>query len=67
MEWGISLRYMDENIAFDSSDFCNSPSRFTPEARKAHQALADLLDKTAEQKTPHRHLYAMAAPAEASA
>jgi len=48
---------MDENIAFDSSDFCNSPLRFTPEARKANQALADLPGKIAEQKTPYQHSY----------
>ena len=35
---------------FDSSDFRNTLPRFTPEARKANQALVDLLGKIAERK-----------------
>ena len=41
---------MDENTKFDSSDFRNTLPRFTPEARKANQALIDLLGKIAESK-----------------
>ena len=35
---------------FDKSDFRNIVPRFTPEARKANQALVDLLGKIAERK-----------------
>ena len=35
---------------FDSSDFRNIVPRFTPEARKANQALVDLLRNIAERK-----------------
>jgi aryl-alcohol dehydrogenase-like predicted oxidoreductase len=41
---------MDENTTFESSDFRNSLPRFTPEARKANQALVDLLKETAQRK-----------------
>ena len=41
---------IDENTTFDSSDFRNIVPRFTPEARKANQALVDLLRKIAEAK-----------------
>jgi aryl-alcohol dehydrogenase-like predicted oxidoreductase len=41
---------IDENTAFDSSDFRNTVRRFTPEARKANQALVDLLGTIAERK-----------------
>ena len=40
----------DENTTFDSSDFRNIVPRFTPEARKANQALVNLLGKFAAQK-----------------
>src|SRR5436305_1744627 len=33
----------DPNTAFDSADFRNMLPRFTPEARRANQALGDLL------------------------
>src|SRR5256712_4122838 len=36
--------------SFDSSDFRNTLPRFTPEARKANQALVDLLGQIAERK-----------------
>ena len=39
-----------EDTAFDTSDFRNVLPRFTPEARKANQALVDLLGKIAAQK-----------------
>lgn len=48
---GFLTGKMDENTAFDSSDFRNSLPRFTPEARKANQALVELLGKIAERKS----------------
>jgi aryl-alcohol dehydrogenase-like predicted oxidoreductase len=45
---GFLTGKIDENTAFDSSDFRNSLPRFTPEARKANQALVDLLAKIAQ-------------------
>jgi aryl-alcohol dehydrogenase-like predicted oxidoreductase len=47
---GFLTGKIDENTTFDSSDFRNSLPRFTPEARKANQALVDLLGRIAEQK-----------------
>ncbi len=41
---------IDENTAFDSSDIRNTIPRFTPEARKANQALVDLLGRIAQRK-----------------
>src|SRR6202171_2874433 len=47
---GFLTGKIDENTTFDSSDFRNIVPRFTPEARKANQALVDLLGKIAAQK-----------------
>lgn len=47
---GFLTGKMDENTSFDSSDFRNKLPRFTPEARKANQALVDLLGRVAERK-----------------
>jgi aryl-alcohol dehydrogenase-like predicted oxidoreductase len=47
---GFLTGKMDENTTFDSSDFRNSLPRFTPEARKANQALVDLLGEMAKRK-----------------
>ena len=47
---GFLTGKIDENTAFDSSDFRNIVPRFTPEARKANQALVDLLRDIAERK-----------------
>jgi aryl-alcohol dehydrogenase-like predicted oxidoreductase len=47
---GFLTGKIDENTAFDSSDFRNTIPRFTPDARKANQALVDLLGKVAERK-----------------
>ena len=47
---GFLTGKIDENTTFDSSDFRNSVPRFTPEARKANQALVDLLRRVAERK-----------------
>jgi aryl-alcohol dehydrogenase-like predicted oxidoreductase len=47
---GFLTGKLNENTTFDSSDFRNKLPRFTPEARKANQALVDLLGKVAERK-----------------
>jgi aryl-alcohol dehydrogenase-like predicted oxidoreductase len=47
---GFLTGKIDEHTTFDSSDFRNSVPRFTPEARKANQALVDLLSRVAERK-----------------
>ena len=47
---GFLTGKIDENTKFDSTDFRNIVPRFTPEARKANQALVDLLGKIAERK-----------------
>src|SRR5437867_1002099 len=47
---GFLTGKIDENTAFDSSDFRNTLPRFRPQARKANLALVDLLGKIAERK-----------------
>jgi aryl-alcohol dehydrogenase-like predicted oxidoreductase len=47
---GFLTGKIDENTTFDKSDFRNIVPRFTPEARKANQALVDLLRRIAERK-----------------
>jgi aryl-alcohol dehydrogenase-like predicted oxidoreductase len=47
---GFLTGKIDENTTFDTSDFRNQLPRFAPEARKANQALVDLLGKIAERK-----------------
>jgi aryl-alcohol dehydrogenase-like predicted oxidoreductase len=47
---GFLTGKMDENTTFDRSDFRSALPRFTPEARKANQALVDLLGRVAKQK-----------------
>jgi aryl-alcohol dehydrogenase-like predicted oxidoreductase len=47
---GFLTGKIDENTTFDSTDFRNTVPRFTPEARKANQALVDLLGSIAERK-----------------
>src|SRR6266700_4288475 len=47
---GFLTGKMNENTTFDSSDFRNTLPRFTPEARKANQALVDLLGEMAKRK-----------------
>jgi len=47
---GFLTGKINENTTFDSSDFRNIVPRFTPEARKANQALVDLLSRVAERK-----------------
>jgi aryl-alcohol dehydrogenase-like predicted oxidoreductase len=48
---GFLTGKIDENTAFDRSDFRNTLPRFTPEARKANQALVALLGKIAQGKS----------------
>jgi len=47
---GFLTGKMNENTTFDSSDFRSKLPRFTPEARKANQALVDLLGEIAKRK-----------------
>jgi len=47
---GFLTGMINENTTFDSTDFRNILPRFTPEARKANQALVDLLGKIGERK-----------------
>src|SRR4029434_3259733 len=47
---GFLTGKMNENTAFDSTDFRNTLPRFTPEARKANRALVDLLGDIAKRK-----------------
>ncbi len=47
---GFLTGAINENTTFDSSDFRNIVPRFTPEARKANQALVDLLGQIAARK-----------------
>lgn len=47
---GFLTGKIDENTTFDSTDFRNVIPRFTPEARKANQAMIDLLSRVAKRK-----------------
>jgi aryl-alcohol dehydrogenase-like predicted oxidoreductase len=47
---GFLTGRMNESTTFDSEDFRNTLPRFTPEARKANQALVDLLGQIAKRK-----------------
>jgi len=47
---GFLTGQITDSTAFDRSDFRNILPRFTPEARKANQALVDLLGKIGERK-----------------
>jgi aryl-alcohol dehydrogenase-like predicted oxidoreductase len=47
---GFLTGKIDENTPLDSSDFRSTLPRFTPENRKANQALVDLLQKIAQRK-----------------
>jgi aryl-alcohol dehydrogenase-like predicted oxidoreductase len=53
---GFLTGAINEKTTFDSNDFRNIVPRFTPEARKANQALVDLLGEIAARKqmTPAR-------------
>ncbi len=47
---GFLTGKIDESTRFDSTDFRNVVPRFTPEARKANQALVELLAQVAARK-----------------
>ena len=47
---GFLTGKISEDTQFDKSDFRNIVPRFTPENRKANQAVVDLLGKFAQQK-----------------
>jgi aryl-alcohol dehydrogenase-like predicted oxidoreductase len=47
---GFLTGEMNANTTFHSTDFRNTLPRFTPEARKANQALVDLLGEIAKRK-----------------
>ena len=47
---GFLTGKIDESTTFDAKDFRNTVPRFTPEARKANQALVDLLARIGEKK-----------------
>ena len=47
---GFLTGKINSNTTFHRTDFRNSSPRFTPEARRANQALVDLLSQVAEQK-----------------
>ena len=48
--WRRETGKIDETTTFDASDFRNIVPRFTPEARKANQALVDLLGRIGKRK-----------------
>ena len=47
---GFLTGKISEDTQFDKTDFRNMVPRFTPENRKANQAMVDLIDKFAKQK-----------------
>src|SRR5271155_3506301 len=47
---GFLTGKIDESTSFDKTDFRNTLPRFTPEARKANQALVDLLGEIAKRR-----------------
>jgi aryl-alcohol dehydrogenase-like predicted oxidoreductase len=57
---GFLTGAIDENTSFDSTDFRNIVPRFTTEARKANQALVDVLGEIASQKKATRAQIALA-------
>ncbi len=48
---GFLTGKIDENTTFESGDFRNTVPRFAADARKANQALVDLIGQIAEQKS----------------
>src|SRR5262249_42769958 len=47
---GFLTGKIDENTVFESSDFRNTVPRFAPDARRANQAVVDLLGEIAKRK-----------------
>src|SRR6185503_11037652 len=48
---GFLTGKIDETTSFDPSDFRNTVPRFTPENRKANQAVVDLVKRIAAEKS----------------
>src|SRR4029453_1691463 len=63
---GFLTGKMNQNTTFDSTDLRSTLPRFTPEARKANQALVDLLGEIAQRKkgTPEQTALAWLLPPE---
>jgi aryl-alcohol dehydrogenase-like predicted oxidoreductase len=57
---GFLTGAIDENTAFDSSDFRNAVPRFSEENRKANQSLVEVLGRLADQKRATRAQIAIA-------
>src|SRR5437867_4226083 len=57
---GFLTGKISEDTQFDKTDFRNVVPRFTPENRKANQALVDLIGKFAQQKKATRAQIALA-------
>jgi aryl-alcohol dehydrogenase-like predicted oxidoreductase len=57
---GFLTGAISETTTFDSADFRNIVPRFTPEARKANQALVDVLGRIAARKQATRAQIALA-------
>jgi aryl-alcohol dehydrogenase-like predicted oxidoreductase len=57
---GFLTGAIDENTTFDSNDFRNIVPRFAPEARKANQAIVDVLGEMAARKQVTRAQIALA-------
>jgi aryl-alcohol dehydrogenase-like predicted oxidoreductase len=57
---GFLTGTIDEHTAFDSNDFRAGVPRFSPEARKANQALVDMLGEIAAQRQASRAQIAIA-------
>src|SRR5207237_8659173 len=57
---GFLTGAISESTIFDSSDFRNIVPRFTPEARKANQAVVDLIGEIATHKQATRAQIALA-------
>jgi len=57
---GFLTGKIDETTTFDKTDFRNSVPRFAADARKANQALVDLLGRVADEKNATRAQVALA-------
>jgi len=57
---GFLTGAIDENTKFDSADFRNNVPRFSPEARKANQAILDVIGEIAGRKGLTRAQLALA-------
>ena len=57
---GFLTGAISETTTFDSTDFRNIVPRFTPEARKANQAVVDLIGEIATRKQATRAQIALA-------